>query len=260
MHLVFASGFLVPQRLIGVDYFRGVSAAFPDAIFPAVSPIASIAQRASTLADAIQTAFPSGPIHVVAHSLGGLDTRFVLARNLRGLGAPGRIVALSTISTPHRGSPIADLLVGPEPGGHDFRTLNYRVIRALAADIGLDADALAELSSGFAAAFNRDCPDVAHVLYRSYAGGAQESIALKAAHLYCEFVGATADDRINDGLVPLASARWGTFVDPVWPTDHIGEVGHSLNAPALVSRFDHLTAYRQIVDSVAAAAAARGLP
>src|SRR4051794_7951025 len=110
MHLVFASGFLVPQRLIGVEYFRGLREAFPGALFPAVSPTASIDRRAAALGDAIAAAFPSGPIHVIAHSMGGLDARAVLARNLRGLAEPGRITVLSTVSTPHRGSPIADLL------------------------------------------------------------------------------------------------------------------------------------------------------
>jgi triacylglycerol lipase len=228
MQLVFASGFFVPQRLIGFEYFRGMRAAFPDALFPVVSPLASIAQRASALADAIQEAFPAGAIHVIAHSMGGLDTRMLLARNTHGLAAPGRIAALSTISTPHRGSPIADLLVGPQPVGLDFRTLYYRLIETLAADIGLDIGALGELTSGFAATFNHDCPDVARVAYRSYAGGTQESIVLKPAHLYCEFVGTTDDERMNDGLVPLA----------------------------LISRFDHLAAIRQIVDRAAKAASA----
>src|SRR5271166_5787150 len=115
MNLVFASGVLVPQHLLHLDYFRAVSDAFPGSLFPQTPGTAGIEARASALAEQIDQAFPTGPIHVVAHSMGGLDTRCVLSNNLRGLATPGRVASLSTISTPHRGSPIADLLVGPAP-------------------------------------------------------------------------------------------------------------------------------------------------
>ena len=44
------------------------------------------------------------------------ERRMALAKNLNGLAAPGRVVSLSTISTPHNGSPVADFLVAPDPG------------------------------------------------------------------------------------------------------------------------------------------------
>ena len=36
MNLVFAIGFLEPQKLLGVEYFRGLPEIFPDALFPKV--------------------------------------------------------------------------------------------------------------------------------------------------------------------------------------------------------------------------------
>ena len=250
MNLVFASGFLVPQRLVSVEYFRGVKQLFPEALFPAVPIVGSVATRANALAAQIHAAFSAGPVHVIAHSMAGLDTRFLLANNLLGLAAPGRIVALSTVSTPHRGSPIADLLVGPEPSILDPRALSYRVLRDLAQELGIEAGALGELTSGFTRDFNLHQHDVPHVRYFSYAGVGKESFILKPAHIYCEFVGTTPEARANDGLVPLASARWGEFIDPIWPTDHLGEVGYNLSSPTLASSFDHLAAYRGIVDRV----------
>ena len=116
MNLVFASGFLFPQRLLRHDYFRGVRAVFPGACFPRVPLTGSIDARARALAAEIarhRFPEPDGPIHVVGHSMGGLDARYLLGRDLGGLA--GRIASLSTIGTPHRGSPIADFLVGPEP-------------------------------------------------------------------------------------------------------------------------------------------------
>ena len=122
----------------------------------------------------------------------------------------------------------------------------------LAHDLGISIDALSELTSGCAVTFNQECRDLANVRYVSYAGSGRESAILKPAHLYCEFVGATADTRVNDGLVPLASARWGEFIEPSWPTDHLGEVGYNLNIPPFASHFDHLAAFRAVVDRVAA--------
>src|SRR5215467_13558972 len=114
MNLVFASGVLFPQRILGLDYFRDLPTRYPSALFPAVPVLARVQDRAQALAREISQRFPTGEIHIVAHSMGGLDTRYLLSRNLQGLAE--RVVSLSTISTPHRGSPIADLLLGLLPG------------------------------------------------------------------------------------------------------------------------------------------------
>jgi hypothetical protein len=53
MNLVFASGFLVPQRLLGTDYFRGLEAHLEGrhaTLFPVVPPLASSEERAPLLA------------------------------------------------------------------------------------------------------------------------------------------------------------------------------------------------------------------
>ena len=55
MNLVFASGFLFPQRLLRHDYFRGVRAVFPGACFPRVPLTGSIDARARALAASVMT-------------------------------------------------------------------------------------------------------------------------------------------------------------------------------------------------------------
>jgi hypothetical protein len=37
MNLVFASGFLAPQKVLAVDYFRDLPAQYPEALFPRVA-------------------------------------------------------------------------------------------------------------------------------------------------------------------------------------------------------------------------------
>jgi triacylglycerol lipase len=110
MNLVFASGFLVPQSLAGRDYFRGLRQQYPGALFPKVDTIGDVADRAGQLAAQFAAGFKVGEIHIVAHSIGGLDARYLLAKNLGGLTC--RVASLSMIATPHWGSPVADLLTG----------------------------------------------------------------------------------------------------------------------------------------------------
>lgn len=247
MSVVFAAGFLVPQHLLGKDYFRGAAAAFPGALFPSVPPVGDVATRAQALARQIQTAFPSGPIHIVAHSMAGLDSRFLLSHNLSGLADSGRVASLSTISTPHHGSPIADLLVGPQPSLLDPRRLAYDTLLQLAAEFGRPAGALGDLTSSYASAFNPRNPNVSTVAYYSYAGSGMESFLLKPAHLYIQLTGRTADEKANDGLVSIESAAWSPLAEAPWPTDHLGEVGYNLSSPTLASAFDHIAAYRRIL-------------
>ena len=60
--LVFASGFLVPQRLLGIGYFRGLEAHLVGrhaTLFPTVPPVGTSEQRARVLANAIQQRSPA---------------------------------------------------------------------------------------------------------------------------------------------------------------------------------------------------------
>jgi triacylglycerol lipase len=247
MSVVFAAGFLVPQQILGQEYFRGAAAAFPGALFPPVPPIADVATRANNLAREINAAFPAGPIHIVAHSMAGLDARYLLSNNLLGLANTGRVASLSMISTPNLGSPVADLLAGPQPSPLDPRRITYDILVHLAAELGQHIGALGDLTSGFARGFNPRNPNVAGVRYYSYAGSGMESFILKPSHLYIDAVGQTSDEKTNDGLVSVQSASWTPLAEPSWPTDHLGEVGYNLSSPTLATTFDHVAAYHRIL-------------
>jgi triacylglycerol lipase len=250
MNLVFASGFLVPQSFLGNGYFRGLEAHLEGrhaTLFPAVPPLASSAERAPLLADAIQQNFPEGPVHIIAHSMGGLDGRTLIALNRHGLSAPGRIASLTTLSTPHRGSPVADLLAGPRPD--DLRRLTYDAISQAIAALGIPTGALSDLTAHSASRV----PDVTathpHIRYRSYfasgrPGLLQTCFALAATHHYIRAVTGQA----NDGLVALDSARYGEFQETFWPCDHADMVGHNLDSLDLGNfQFDHFAAIDAIV-------------
>lgn len=111
-------------RLATYDYFAHVERAlvrrFRDAgedlvtYVVDVAPTASIRRRATRLAELVaRTAEDRGPIHLLGHSTGGLDVRLVaspsahLPTSSENLAWVGRLRTITTMSTPHYGTPLA---------------------------------------------------------------------------------------------------------------------------------------------------------
>ena len=91
-----------------VDYFPGIcerlEAAGNRVFVPCVSPTSAVADRARDLKRFIEQNVPTGPLHLVGHSMGGLDARYMITK----LGMDSRVRSLTTIGTPHRGTAFAD--------------------------------------------------------------------------------------------------------------------------------------------------------
>ena len=238
-NLVFASGVLIPQKIAGFSYFRDLPNDYPEqtTLFPPVSLLGSVQLRAQELADHIAKKFPNGQIHIIAHSMGGLDSRCLLAKNLNGLAERGRVLSLSTISTPHHGSPVADLLLG-HPLGLEFPFKDFWAQFANA-----NAHALVDLTTAAAPGFKEIDP-VPGIRYFAYAGRGLVSALLFAAHVYVE----TCEGE-NDGLVSLKSATWPeNLAEDAWDhADHFAEIGYDLNRPDLITTFDFRNAIARVV-------------
>jgi triacylglycerol lipase len=73
-----------------------------------VAATASIADRAATLEELISEKYPGRQVNLVGHSMGGLDCRYLISQIQPKAFTP---ITLTTISTPHRGSPFADFLI-----------------------------------------------------------------------------------------------------------------------------------------------------
>src|SRR3954453_11519957 len=95
-------------RLTLAAYFRGIPewlrASGNQVLVTKVPPIAGIEARAKRLGEQIATAFPDESVHVIGHSMGGLDARMLLSDPAWS----NRVLSLTTIGTPHLGSSIAD--------------------------------------------------------------------------------------------------------------------------------------------------------
>jgi triacylglycerol esterase/lipase EstA (alpha/beta hydrolase family) len=233
-----------------IEYFYGVKDRLRNDGYQVhvtqVDPFQRVEVRAAQLATQISAILAStgAPrVHLIGHSQGGLDGRYLISR----LGFGNRVATLTTISTPHRGSRVADVALGLLPGGA-VSLLDFLINFVLGG--GQDAEGQAyELTEEYAdTVFNPSTPNDARVSYYSVAG------VTKAAtiHWFTEDVcdpllwagyGILSLWGPNDGLVSVASARHGTFLGTI-PADHLDEVGQLLGSTAL--GFNHKTFYSEL--------------
>jgi triacylglycerol lipase len=192
----------------GWEYFRGIRPALEAAgnriLVPRLSLTDGVERRARQLRDAIQGSVGAEPVHIFAHSLGGLDARHLIS----SLGWADRVLSLTTIGTPHRGSSFADW------GLRRF----HAVLSPFFDVVRIPYRAFVDLSTNACAEFNKLTPDAPNVRYFSVAGrceGPWLSIYWRLPHAIVE-----AAEGTNDGIVSIASATYGEMCE-VWDGDHL---------------------------------------
>jgi triacylglycerol lipase len=249
MKIVLAHGVLgfgegIPGNLLHLNYFNEVKDhleerfAGTEVFAPSVDFRGSIKKRGQQLADAIG-AIP-GPVHIIAHSMGGLDARWAIANRPE---ETKDVLSLVTIGTPHRGSEVADAIANRRPPL--FSVLPRFVIDQLEA-LG---PALEDLTTEHGAKFDDATADRKGITYLEIAGDAshvgRESLLFQVAAMLGHITG-----QPNDGVVTRASAtRKGRPLFAVWPFDHGGEIGWTLDV--LIPRpSKHLPFYDAIVEEL----------
>ncbi|AKV01380.1 Lipase precursor [Labilithrix luteola] len=231
---------------------------------------------------AFENCLATAKVNLVAHSMGGLDARYLAS----SLGYASKIASITTISTPHGGSAIADVGLHFISGEGKFSD----AIDALASafgrtftedDLATNTDlhaALLSLSEKNAPAFDAENPDQAGIYYQSYAGvsraiggprtESQQREVLKACNgIYfgtvarADFMALqlTAGSLIvggldfapQDGMVTVEHAKRGNFRG-CFPSDHLDEVGQvRKDRPDVYTKFDHLAFYRVLATDLA---------
>ena len=108
-------------------YFRGIPEILREAgnrvLVTRVHPIGGVEFRGRRPGDRIRHVFPEEPVHLIGHSLGGLDARRLAADPYWRR----RILTITTIGTPHLGTILAD-----------FAKLRFGRIYRLLDRMGLD--------------------------------------------------------------------------------------------------------------------------
>lgn len=148
-------------------------------------------------------------VNLIAHSMGGLDSRFLISR------IPNKnfeVVSLTTVSTPHRGSEMADFLVG----------LASDMQKGLPTEstVKLLPPAIYELTTSSMKEFNRVTPNSKDVAYFSYGASCQPkwfNLFYASWHLMFSLSGGEP----NDGLVTVRSSKWGNYMGTLQNTDHL---------------------------------------
>ncbi len=189
---------------------------------------ASVPERARILVDKVE-ALGHDRVDIIAHSLGGLDARYAIAK----LGLAAKVRTLVTVGTPHHGTPIADLAAKGPLG----------LARKALAVVGMPMSGIDWLTPAALARFNQDVRDVPGVRYACVVAGIREpstpiSLALAPSHAYLKRVAGP-----NDGLVPIASQYWGETIAEI-EADHWEQVGWRISVRGT---FDALGMYAFVV-------------
>ncbi|SCU96779.1 LADA_0H02718g1_1 [Lachancea dasiensis] len=226
------------KGLLEVEYWFGVQQALEakgcTVISAKVPGFASIEERARTLNDCIERETRSlrisknedaiynteenvsssktrDPIKVnlIAHSMGGLDCRFLISN------IPNKnfeVVTLTTVSTPHRGSEMADFVVE--------LSKNVQKKLAVGEPTRILPLAIYQLTTKNMESFNKKTQDDPGVKYMSYGA----SMCPKWYNIFntsWHIVFKRSNGVPNDGLVSVESSKWGEYMGTIKNADHL---------------------------------------
>lgn len=146
-------------------------------------------------------------VNIIAHSKGGLDARFLIT----GLNMGQYVASLTTISTPHRGSEVMNLLVKLPNNIYKFIT---NLIDKSYKKLG-DKNPNAYVSSRqllpeYCVDFNKRIGNDNRVFYQSYTSVMKNIFSDSLLCIPYGIMKAMGAGE-NDGLVTIESAKWGDF-------------------------------------------------
>ncbi len=215
-------------KIDSMHYFKGLRTKLKNQGFVVyhsnVSWSADVKTRASELEENILQILDkesAKKVNIIAHSMGGLDARHMLfnSRNLSGIYK--KIASLTTISTPHEGSPFAD-----------WGTTQLPYVIPIAQKLGLCLKGFYDLRTDRCRNFN-NAPEVIefekecekNIKFQTFAGSQKfwgVFDALKLSYYIIE-----KKEGENDGLVSVKSAKWREryFRGILENTDHLNELG-----------------------------------
>ncbi|KAH8670827.1 putative triacylglycerol lipase [Xylariales sp. PMI_506] len=198
-----------------VHYWHGISEALTangvEVITAAVPPSGSIEQRAEKLGQQIARVAGGKSVNIVAHSMGGLDARYMISQ----LKPPSVDVrSLVTVASPHHGSAFADYLFD-EIGAERLPGLYNLVER-----VGFETGAFSQLTQKYMSQeFNPKTPDNPDVRYFSY-GAMMERPSLFSPFRQSQRVLEKLEGP-NDGLVSVQSSMWGDYKGTLVGVSHL---------------------------------------
>ncbi|KAI1207315.1 alpha/beta-hydrolase [Annulohypoxylon truncatum] len=250
--LGFAELQVVGGWLPAIQYWRGITDALKangvQVITVAVPPSGSIQQRAEKLAGGIAQVAKDKSVNIIAHSMGGLDARYMIS-HLQPKNVDVR--SLVTVASPHRGSAFADYLL--KEIGPDHIQSVYKFVEG----IGVDTGAFEQLTLKYMTKeFNPETPDDPNVRYFSY-GARMDPPSLFSPFRHSHKI-ITDMEGPNDGLVSVTSSRWGSYKGTLVGVSHLDLINWTNRLKWTLQRwmgqgpsFNAIAFYLDIVDMLA---------
>jgi len=157
-------------------------------------------------------------VNIIAHSKGGIDARYAISK----LKIGEKVASLTTISTPHRGSCIADIATRLIPEDNHIIEQIIRLLAWLTGDPEpAGTQAIQELTREHMSIFNQDVPDYPGTYYQSYGSIMQDKLNDMFFMLNYNLLLKIEGD--NDGMVSVLSSKWGDFQETfTGTTDNVG--------------------------------------
>jgi len=226
--------FDLPETVLSdqLEYFKGIKSHLEAKGFSVSHPGQGFAdsadERAQQLRDrvnAIISTTGSPKVHIIGHSMGGLDARHMIVDH----GMADKVATLTTIGTPHHGSPAAD---------HIKKNFGGKLLLKALSEV-INVKGVDDLATDVCEAFNRRAEDSEArnaVKYQTYSASEDFS------HVFLPLMGSWAiinrKEGPNDGLVSVQSQQWAKELiasdgtrNPIaqheftFGADHLNEVG-----------------------------------
>ena len=222
-------------KILFLEYFNGVPSALRNLGYEVyvtkVNPIGSVKERARQLAqqiDKILALSGKEKVNIIAHSMGGLDSRYLISR----LGYGDRVASLSMISTPNHGSYIAEKITYAYDLHKKLRKAMIKLMnfpnKPTKSIIQQTFIAISDCSEKMVKEFNQVIQNQSSVYYQSWAGRTStkksETTAALDPLFFLPYWILREKRGNNDGLISVNSARWGHFKGVI-SADHLDQIG-----------------------------------
>ncbi|KAJ3721594.1 Alpha/Beta hydrolase protein [Lentinula raphanica] len=205
---------------ISFNHWRGVQEVLEangaEVLITRVPATSSPFDRAKVLEERISEKYPGRKVHLIGHSMGGIDCRYLTTHLTRRKFS---VLSITTVATPHRGSSFADhflATLGKE------RLDSFLYLLDLLPNGGGDGKAFESLTLESMRKFNEDTPDVPGVKYFSWGSVYEPGLVdtWKWPHSVV-----LEKEGPNDGLVSVQSAKWGKYMGTLQNVNHLDLVG-----------------------------------
>lgn len=210
------------------------------AFAPNVVPYASIETRAKNwvrLINKICDDHGYEKVNVIAHSMGGLDMRCALSH----MNIAPKVASLTTLSTPHHGTYLADLILRtPEIITEKLSdVVDWFGDSVYPREKSEVLSSVAQLCRGYIKEdFNLNTPNIEGFPYFSYSAavGKGTNFSLNPVFLF-QNTQIFAHESVNDSFVSVDSATWGTHLGTV-ALSHMNQINVQMGKEARIRYHD----------------------